>query len=302
VPTNRIPVLEVGGTHAIASWVESGSWHLVPGAYRVGLRGDAPAGDLLGALAACLTRLGPLTGRTLAAAVPGPFDYATGIALFEGVGKFDALRGVDVGAELRSRLAAPPERIVFLNDAEAFGLGEWLTGAGEGCERVVAITLGTGVGSAFVANGVIVSSGPDVPPDGHVYRLRIGDVPLEDVVSRRAILARYGADGVDVGEIATLAAAGDPRAVDAFVLPLRRLGTALAPWLHRFGAQMLVVGGAMSESWQLVEGALRDGLGAGAPPIAKSFDPDASAATGAAWHAVRGATGPRRTDAKGERQ
>ena len=36
--------------------------------------------------------------------MPDPFDYERGIAQFEGVGKFGALRGVDVGAALRAGL------------------------------------------------------------------------------------------------------------------------------------------------------------------------------------------------------
>ena len=42
---------------------------------------------------------------------------------------------------------------MFVNDAEAFGLGEWRAGAARGRRRAVAITLGTGVGSVFVADG-----------------------------------------------------------------------------------------------------------------------------------------------------
>jgi hypothetical protein len=36
-----------------------------------------------------------------------------------------------------------------------------------------------------------VTAGPTVPPHGRAHRLKIGNADLEDVVSRRAILARY---------------------------------------------------------------------------------------------------------------
>jgi glucokinase len=46
-----------------------------------------------------------------------------------------------------------------VNDAAAFGLGEWVAGAATGAGRAVAITLGTGVGSAFVDNGSVAHRG-----------------------------------------------------------------------------------------------------------------------------------------------
>ena len=304
----RTAVLEVGGTHAAASWVDQSSWQVVPGpagraAVRAPVRADGTADEILDALAACVDALGSLAGAPLAVAMPGPFDYAAGVGAFVGVGKFDALAGVDVGAGLLARLLAAPERIVFVNDAAAFGLGEWLVGAARDSDRAVAITLGSGIGSAFVDDGVVASSGPTVPPDGHVYRLEIDGNPLESVVSRRAILAAYTTAGGevdgDVRDIAERAAAGDPVAHWAFTEPLRRLGSALAPWLTRFGAQVLVVGGAMSESWTLVEPALREGLRREAPvlaqlPIRRATNPDAATAIGAAWHAGGGVEPPAR--------
>lgn len=296
-------MLEVGGTHAAASWVEPGSWTVEPApAGRLALPSDGSADDLLAAFARCVIALGSLDGRPLAVAMPGPFDYDSGVGRFTGVGKFDALNGVDVAAGLRRRLPEPPARIVFVNDAGAFGLGEWLVGGGAGRQRIVAITLGTGVGSAFVDAGTLVSSWPLVPPEGHVYRLEIGGRPLEDTVSRRAMLARYRASAtgsrnpdIDVRQIAELAASGDADARDAFVEPLRALGAALAPWLERFAAQLVVVGGAMSESWALVEPALRAGLRGTAVaelPIVRTNDADVATAAGAAWHAVGGIEQP----------
>lgn len=47
---------------------------------------------------------------------------------------------------------------VFLtNDANAAALGEHWTGAGNGAENMIAITLGTGVGSGLIVNGQIVN-------------------------------------------------------------------------------------------------------------------------------------------------
>ena len=124
-------------------------------------------------------------------AIPGPFDYERGIGLFADVGKFESLYGVDVRDALLAGLPGPPGSIVFLNDADAFLWGEWLFGAAAGHERCVGITLGTGIGSAFIADGELRHDGPGVPPEGRVDLLQIGGLPLEEVVSARAIERLY---------------------------------------------------------------------------------------------------------------
>jgi glucokinase len=296
---NGSPVLEVGGTHILASRVDPATWRVRPGsAHRLPLDSAAAAGPILATLAAAAGTLHLAPGETLAVAIPGPFDYPAGIGHFHGVGKFDSLAGVDVGGELLARLADPPARVAFINDADAFGLGEWLVGAARGYDRAVAITLGTGIGSVFVAGGLVVPDGPAVPPGGEVYRLTIGGRPLEDTVSRRAIIAAYreaaptAGAGADVREIAALARGGDEPASRVFNQAFEQLGGALAPWLARFCAQVLVAGGGIAAAWPLIEPPLRRGLGpvAAGLVIARSADPAAAAAAGAAWHAAHGHT------------
>ena len=61
-------------------------------------------------------------------AAPGPFDYENGICMVHGLGKLEGLFNVDMRAEL-ARAACRPTSIRFLNDAEAFLLGESVAGA-----------------------------------------------------------------------------------------------------------------------------------------------------------------------------
>jgi glucokinase len=293
-----IPVLEIGGTHVTSALVETPPGRVVAGSRRRRtLRPDAPADETLGRILACADGLSASPGAPWGVAVPGPFDYERGIALFEDVAKFDALYGVDLGQFLRDEVAARPAKVTFLNDATAFLLGEWTAGAATGHHRAVGITLGTGVGSAFLADGSVVDSGPDVPPGGRADLLSVRQRPLEDIVSRRAIISAFAATAaaaesdqdVDVQEIADRARSGEiaPRAVleDAFVV----LGEVLAPWLDRFRATTMVVGGAMTGSWDLIEGPLRLGLDKYSPDIAArcrpamALHPDEAAMLGAAW-------------------
>lgn len=302
------PVLEIGGTHVTAALVLGGSavqdeerreqqcpvlqnsrhhpWAVVPGSVvRRQLDAHGSADGLLDALAEAGNHLGSGHNGTWGVAVPGPFDYRSGVALYENVGKFDHLRGVDVRAGLMERFQPAPQQIAFLNDADAFGIGEYAIGAAGGRRRAVCITLGTGVGSTFLADGVPVKSGPDVPPDGSCYLLEYRGRPLEDTVSRRAIRREYAAAVAQVGtvpdtaarrssevpdvqEIAGLSRAGDALAARVLQGAFAAVGEAAGPYLRRFGAEILLVGGSMAGSWDIVEPAIRNGLAAAAPDLA----------------------------------
>jgi predicted NBD/HSP70 family sugar kinase len=290
------PLLEVGGTHVQASRVDPSTWKLVPGSqHRMALDSSGSAEAIIATMASCAAELALMSAETLAVAIPGPFDYANGIGQFRDVGKFDSLAGVDVRRALLARLSPPPGRIAFLNDAEAFGLGEWLAGSARGYRRVVAITLGTGVGSVFLDGGTVVSSGPSVPPDGHVYRLLIDGRPLEESVSSRAIVLAYASratapgSALDAADVAAFALRGDEPAAAVFSSAFWLLGQVLAPWLDRFGAEVLVVGGGLSASWSLIDGPLRRPLGDLARQVAvvHASDSGTSAAIGAAWHGMQ---------------
>ena len=87
------------------------------------------------------------------------------------------------------------------------------------------------------------------------------------------------------------ATAGDAAAVSAFRYAFEALGLALAPWIDRFDATAVVVGGSMARSWDLIHPALTAGLAsAGGPddvPVRPARNPEEAPLTGAAeW--VRG--------------
>jgi len=282
VDLRPVPALDIGGTHVTAALVDVHDRLVVPGTrHDRPVRPNGTASEILGAVTACAAQaIGSRrpVGDTLGVAIPGPFDYATGIGRFAGVGKFEALYGVDVATALLEGLAPRVRRVRFLNDADAFAIGEWTGGEARGHDRAVAITIGTGIGSAFLDRGRVVEDGPSVPPTGRVYLLRIDGQPLEDRVSRRAILRAaawrptlsVGPDA-DVRELAEAARAGDAVAAEIFDDTFTALGRALGPWLTRFEATVLVVGGAISASWDLVEPPLAAGLRLGADPWSGSI-------------------------------
>ncbi|MFI6093092.1 ROK family protein [Streptomyces sp. NPDC051218] len=268
----RVPVLEIGGTHVTAAVVDmTNGVPVADSLVRRPVSADAGAAEILDSFAAAARHTAAPADAQWGVAVPGPFDYAAGIGRFRGIGKFESLHDVDVGAELRERLP-DPRTIRFLNDADAFAIGEHRGGAAEGRSRSVCITLGTGVGSSFLLDGQPVTEGLAVPPDGRAHRITVDGLPLEEVISRRAIRARYaraaglaqGSQGPDVSDVAALARTGDPQATAVILECFSTLGRALAPWCGAFRADVMVVGGSMAASWDLIGPALREGLTTGA--------------------------------------
>lgn len=259
-----VPVLDIGGTHVTAARVgfrDAGMRVLE--SYRNHIYADAPADELIATIASAARRLNLNEPHRWAVAIPGPFDYAAGIGRFEHVGKFETLNGIDVRGALRSSLEDVMHDVDFLNDADAYGLGECAAGAGKDHARAICLTLGTGVGSAFIANRAPVNTGPTVPPDGSAHLLTWRCVPLEDVVSRRAIRRAYEERTGrfrDVREIAEHARDGDIAARSVLDDAMSALGETIAPWIDRFEASALIIGGSMSASWDLLEPALRVGI------------------------------------------
>ena len=159
-----VPVLEIGGTHVTAALVDLRQAAPAVDGDRCVRRWphDGSAAEILDSLAEAARRVAAGPGSVWGVAVPGPFDYAAGVAWYRGVGKFDSLYGVDLGADLAERLPGAGG-FAFVNDAEAFTSGEWAFGVARGHERVVGITLGTGIGSTFLESGKAVRVGTERP-------------------------------------------------------------------------------------------------------------------------------------------
>ncbi|WP_279580566.1 ROK family protein [Fodinicola feengrottensis] len=137
--------------------------------------------------------------------------------------------------------------------------------AAAGHTRAVGITLGTGIGSSFLDAGHPVTTAGKVPPEGRVDLLSINGVPLEDVVSARALVAAYrtaGGKATNAADVMARADAGDHRAKSVVERSYHLLGTTLGPWLQLFEATIVVLGGGISTAWDQVSTPLQHGIAA----------------------------------------
>ncbi len=110
--------------------------------------------------------------------VPGPVD-AKGI-----VNKCVNLGwGVFHVAETLSTLTGFPVKAA--NDANAAALGEFWTGGGQGCDNMVFVTLGTGVGGGIVVEGRLLHG-------AHGAGAEIGHICVEPTETVRCNCGNYG--------------------------------------------------------------------------------------------------------------
>ncbi len=184
-------------------------------------------------------------------AMPGPFDYENGIPLFTGDNnKYENIYGINVSKILIQLLGFPDEfPIRFMNDATAFAIGEEWFGKAIGVKKLLSITLGTGIGSAFIDNSLPVTSGDNVPLNGCVWHLPFKIGIADDYFSSRGLVKRYlrktGISTSGVKEIA-VAAENDEMAKEVFKEFGIDLFEFLKPWLEKFGVEKIVLGGNIS--------------------------------------------------------
>lgn len=190
-----------------------------------------------------------LAGASLA--VPGPFNHEAGISLMQH--KLQYLYGKDLRAALAARFGFSPSRVLFLNDAAAYVLGEVGAGSLKGTARSAGLTLGTGVGCAFIVNNHHVTSGPGVPPGGEIWNYPYAGRTVEDLISTRAIKASYSARTGAEREVAAIAesAATDSDSRAVFEGFGTDLGRVLRDIIAPFQPDRVMIGGGIARSAHL---------------------------------------------------
>jgi glucokinase len=245
--------LDVGGSSVKSALVEIGP-RIVGSVSVDAIQSRADAAEILNTLAAIIA--GHLEDgrdvRGVAIAFPGPFDYEQGICLIQNQAKYDALYGLNVSAKLKEILGRPTLEMRYRNDAQAAILGEALYGAGRPYSRLIGLTLGTGLGSAFVADGRLITEGADVPHQGWLYSFTYGNQSADDVFSTRGLLARLQERGIYATDIASALQVADEDSnvlADSFASFGADLCTFLKPFAANFRADAVLISGGIAEAW-----------------------------------------------------
>ena len=254
---------DIGGSHISAAAIDLATGKVLEDtAAERKLDNHAPAAEIIGVWASCvkdaLAKVPGGTVKGIGFAMPGPFDYVNGIAQFEGVAKYEKLHGVNVGKALREVLHTD---LRFMNDASCFAVGEARAGKAASSRKSMSITLGTGLGSACIEDGVPIVDGPTVPPLGFLNQIPYRDSVADAHFSTRGLVERYRqATGLPFAGVKEIMAAREPVAKAPFEAFGEDLAGFLAPWLSKFGAEVLVIGGNISFAWDFFGSAFEDRL------------------------------------------
>ncbi|MCB0596926.1 MAG: ROK family protein [Lewinellaceae bacterium] len=252
--------VDIGGGHILSAAVDiAGKIILEDSRSYVHVNNKGSLEEIMQAWARCINQslsgIGPSRINGIGFAMPGPFNYRTGMAMFEGNDKYEALYEVSIADELKPWLNLGQEvELRFMNDATSFAVGCAWAGEASKYERAVALTLGTGMGSAFIEKGIPIVNRADVAPHGSLWHLPVREGIADDYFSTRWFVknynARFGASETGVKAIAE-AARAEPEARALFVEFGRNLGNFLAPWLKKFSAQAIVLGGNVTGAYDL---------------------------------------------------
>jgi glucokinase len=202
-------------------------------------------------------------------AVPGPVDPKNGI-----VYKASNVKGwIDIPLGPMVEKIHKSE-VILGNDANLAALGEWKYGAGVGHHDLIYLTVSTGIGGGFIIDDRMLVGPQGIAGEvGHITVLPDGPIcgcgqrgHLESVSSGTGIANYFerrlleGAESVlsltphkpNSRMIAEAAANGDKLAIEAFEYAGYFLGLGITNLLHLFNPTVIVLGGGVSNSRDLI--------------------------------------------------
>lgn len=243
---------------------------------------DAIASMLLGEIKHLLdeARAKRLNPTTVGVVMPGYMDVGRTRLLF--AANLPTLNGTDFLAKIKAGVDLP---VQFDADCNAAAVGEYQYGAGRGCERLIVVTVGTGIGGSVMIQGRILRLWNHISGSlGHVIidanGLRCGCGGRGCVETR--------ASGPAMERLATQLAQADPQSKLAAVLnqngritgreirealeqndmPAVRavrecgwwLGAGIASWSVIYAPEKVLIGGGIACLGEALLDAVRDGL------------------------------------------
>ncbi len=262
--------IDVGGTHMRAAVFPQGSE--TPSS-QTRIRTYAGGTTSVDRLIDLIRQVTP-PGETIDAvgiAAPGPLDPKRGIVL--AAPNLPEWVNIPIPERIKNTIGAP----AFLgNDANLAAVGEWRYGAGRGHHHLVYMTVSTGIGGGVICDDHLLVGARGLGAElGHVTILPDGPLcgcgqpgHLEALASGPAI-ARFVAGQLAAGRASILsgtpdtktisqaAREGDPLAQEAFQRAGHYLGLMIANYLMIFDPTIVILGGGVSLTGDLLLEPLR---------------------------------------------
>jgi glucokinase len=256
--------VDIGGSHITSAAVDIRTLSILPGSsVSVKVDNKASKQDILQNWASAINQTieNSFPGKKvrLGFAMPGPFHYKTGLAMFERNDKYESLYNVSIPENLAPYIKAPEPDFRFLNDATAFGVGAASLGKARNFKKVIAITLGTGFGSAFIEDGIPLVKGKNLPKGGCLWDKPYREGIADDYFSTRWCIQRYQAlVGTKVSGVREIALANDNFSQQVFSEFGTNMAEFILPFLKDYRPDMIILGGNVSHASKFFLPVLRE--------------------------------------------
>ncbi len=222
-------------------------------------------------------------------AVPGPVEFVTGRPISPPI--MPGWDGYPIRERFTERFGSP---VWVDNDVNVLALGEWRSGVAAGHDDVVVIKIGTGIGAGIIADGRLHRGAQGSAGDvGHIQVVedpsivcRCGNIGCLEAIAgggalglagERAALADQSArlaialgqrGRVTAEDVARAASFGDPVAIALLQQAGRHIGLMLASIVNFFNPSLIVIGGGVANSPDLLLAAIREAVYRRSLPLA----------------------------------
>ena len=219
--------------------------------------------------------------------LPGQIDYKEG--LVKNLPNIPGWVNIPLAKIMEEEFSIPTR---LDNDVRCAALGELNFGAGKGCENLICITVGTGIGSGIVLNGKLVRGAANAAGEiGHI-KMQMTGGPLcgcgdygcfEAYASGPAIVtmakeyisggksAKYkemAPDGIITPYLVAQAALqGDAVSIQIFKQMGKIIGTGLASVVNLLNPQKIIIGGGVADAGDILLEPIRQTILDRAMPI-----------------------------------
>lgn len=248
---------DIGGSHISIAAIDKASMQIIGNTFRSKINTEIDALNFIHTLVSlikqCSTSLQEKKISAICLAFPGAFDYENGIGLYDGSNKkFEKLYGLNIRETLATELQTNIP-IFFCNDALSFSLGEYEQ-LHNASINMMAITLGSGLGSSFINNYQLLSlTDSSIPNNGELYNWPYKAGVAEDYFSSKALVSLYFEHtGIQVEGVKAMkehADNQDPKAIKLFADFGKDLGIFLLHWSNQCGIKAIVIGGSIIGAW-----------------------------------------------------
>jgi glucokinase len=251
--------VDIGGSHITAALIDINERKIVSSSLsRLSINAAGEVAEVIETWSQCISQAAKEIGAgQICLAMPGPFDYVNGISHIQGQAKYEKLFGLNVKELLGGALQLPSSSIYMDNDAACFLHGEVFAGNARNYhdQKVVGITLGTGLGSAVYNKGRASSADLwDMP-----FREKIA----EDFLSTRWFLKRFEQlTGQHVHGVKDIAMqVGQHEAAQSVFNEFgKNLSEFLLEFIRKESPAAIVIGGNIAKAYDLFRGELEPAI------------------------------------------